>query len=106
VNDRLGKEAVMNASHRIARLVSASLIAGALAAPAAGARPAGPDPPSTSEPVVIEPAPPVVQGIDDGFDWASAAIGAGAAGGLVLLIGVGGSTYRQRHRHAGASRQV
>jgi hypothetical protein len=54
---------------------------------------------------VIEPEPaPVVQSVDDGFDWASAAIGAGAAGGLVLLIGVGGTTYRHRHEHIGVAR--
>ena len=46
-----------------------------------------------ARPVVTEPAP-VVPSVDDGFDWASAAIGAGAAGGLILLIGVGGTTYR------------
>ena len=44
--------------------------------------------------VVIEPEPPVAQSIDDGFDWASAAIGAGTTGGLILLIGAGGTTYR------------
>jgi len=38
-----------------------------------------------------------VQSADDGFDWASAAIGAGAAGSLILLIGVGGTSYRHRH---------
>jgi hypothetical protein len=90
----------MKVSHRITRLATASLIAGALAAPAASARPAPPDTPVPS----VEPAAPVVQSIDDGFDWASAAIGAGAAGSLVLLIGVGGSTYRRRHEHIGVAR--
>jgi len=90
----------MKVSNRITRLAAAGLIAAALAAPAASARPAGPDTPNTGEPVVIDPAPPVVQ-IDDGFDWASAAIGAGTAGGLVLLIGVGGTTYRHHHEHIG-----
>ena len=49
-------------------------------------------------PIVIEPdpAPPLV--VDEGFDWASAAIGASAAGGLILLIGAGGSTYYNRRR--------
>jgi hypothetical protein len=94
----------MKVSHRITRLATAGLIVGALAAPAASARPAGPDTPSTGEPVVIEPVPPVVQSVDDGFDWASAAIGAGAAGGLILLIGAGGSTYRHRHEHIGIAR--
>jgi len=94
----------MKVSHRITRLVTAGLIAGALAAPAASARPVT-DPPidNGSGPVVIEPAP-VTPSVDDGFDWASAAIGAGAAGGLILLIGVGGSTYRHRHEHIGVAR--
>ena len=93
----------MKISHRLTRLVTASLIAGALAAPAASARPVS-DPPiqNGSGPVVIEPAP-VVPSVDEGFDWASAAIGAGAAGGLILLVGVGGTTYRHRHDHIGVA---
>jgi hypothetical protein len=93
----------MKVSHRITRLAAAGLIAGALTAPAASARPAGPDTPG--EPVVIEPDPaPLVQSVDDGLDWASAAIGAGAASGLILLMGVGGTTYRHRHGHIGIAR--
>ena len=94
----------MKVSHRITRLAAAGLIAGALAAPAASARPVS-DPPidNGSGPVAIDPAP-VVQSVDDGFDWASAAIGAGAAGGLILLIGAGGTTYRHRHEHIGVAR--
>jgi hypothetical protein len=94
----------MKVSHRITRLAAAGLIAGALAAPAASARPAS-DPPidNGSGPVVIDPVP-VVQSVDAGFDWASAAIGAGAAGGLILLIGAGGTTYRHRHEHIGVAR--
>ena len=47
--------------------------------------------------------PPVVQSVDNGFDWASAAIGAGLAGGIVLLIVWGGVTYRHRHEHIGVA---
>jgi hypothetical protein len=91
----------MKVSNRITRLVTAGLIAGALAAPTASAVPAGPDAPNSGEPVVLESAPaPVVTGVDEGFDWTSAAIGAGAAGGLLLLFGVGGATYRHRQGHA------
>jgi hypothetical protein len=75
----------MKVSNRITRLVTAGLIAGALAAPTASAVPAGPDAPNSGEPVVLESAP---------------AIGAGAAGGLLLLFGVGGATYRHRQGHA------
>lgn len=81
-------------THRLARTVTVTVTAVALAAPAAGAMPAGPDPPSSG----AEGAPPVVQSIDEGFDPASAAIGAGAAGALILLVSVGGTTYRHRHR--------
>ena len=65
------------------------------------------DPPiqNGGEPVVIEPEPaPGVQTVDEGFDWDSAAIGAGAAGALVLLIGVGGTSYSRRHNHIGVAR--
>jgi hypothetical protein len=91
----------MQVSHRITRLVAAGLMAGALAAPAADARPAGPDPATSGEPVAVEAEPaPVVESVDEGFDWASAAIGAGVAGGLVLVMVVGGTGYRQRREHA------
>jgi len=97
----------MKVSHRISRLATAGLVAGAVAAPAASARPAPFDSPvpAGSEPVVIEPAPaPVVQSVNEGFDWDSAAIGAGAAGALVVLIGVGGTSYRRRHDDIGVAR--
>ena len=87
----------MKVPHRITRLVLVGLAVLALAAPVASARPAPADTPIPS----VEPAPPVVQSVDEGFDWASAAIGAGAAGGIILLISWGGVTYRRRHEHVG-----
>ena len=92
----------MKVSHRITRLVLIGLAVLALAAPAANAVPAGRDS-QPADRVVIEPAP-VVQPIDEGFDWASAAIGAGFAGGIILLISWGGVTYRHRHEHIGVAR--
>ena len=94
----------MKVSRSITRLVAVSLAAGALAAPtAASARPAPADPQPTDT-VVVEPdSAPVVQSVDQGFDWASAAIGAGGAGALVLLVSFGGVTYRHRHEHIGVA---
>jgi hypothetical protein len=93
----------MKVSHRITRLVLIGLAVLALAAPAASAAPAPADR-QPAERVVIEPdAAPVVQSVDTGFDWASAAIGAGIAGGVILLIVWGGVTYRHRHDHIGVA---
>jgi hypothetical protein len=81
-------------THRMARALVSGVAAIALAAPTAGAVPAGPDPSTPAE----DGTAPVVESIDEGFDWASAAIGAGGAGALMLLISVTGTTYRHRHR--------
>jgi hypothetical protein len=94
----------MNVSHRITRLVLIGLAVLAIAAPAASAVPAARDA-QPADRVVVEPdSAPVVQSIDNGFDWGSAAIGAGAAGAIVLLISFGGVTYRHRHEHIGVAR--
>ena len=65
----------------------------------ASARPAPVDTPTGP----IQAEPPVVQSVNEGFDWASAAIGAGFAGGIILLIGWGGVTYRHHHEHIGVA---
>ena len=92
----------MKVSTRITRLVLIGLAVLALAAPVAGARPAPVDTPDSGAPFVLDE--PVVQSVDDGFDWASAAIGTGIAGGVILLIVWGGVTYRHRHEHIGVAR--
>ena len=89
----------MKVSHRITRLVLIGLAVLAIAAPVASARPAPVDTPTG--PVPAEP--PVVQSVDNGFDTGSAAIGAGIAGGIVLLLVWGGVTYRHRHEHIGVA---
>jgi hypothetical protein len=81
-------------SHPIARLVTAGLVAGALAAPVAVAQPIVDPQTSESAPA----APPVVRTIDEGFDWGSAAIGAGGAGAAFVLLSLGGVAYGSRHR--------
>src|SRR4051794_41809402 len=91
----------MKVTHRITRLVLIGLAVLALAAPMASARPAPADTPTG--PIPAEP--PVVQSVNEGFDWASAAIGAGFAGGIILLIGWGGGTYPHPHQHIGGAHQ-
>jgi hypothetical protein len=46
----------------------------------------------------VPAAPVVVRTVDDGFDWGSAAIGAGGAGALVMVVALGGVAYTTRHR--------
>jgi hypothetical protein len=97
---------------RIARLAVAGLAAGALAAPtAAVARPAT-DAGATGDTnasavgagaaTETDSAPyqsPVVEQIDTGIDWGSAALGAGVGGVVILLSSAGVITYRRRHPH-------
>ena len=94
------KEARMSSRpHQLARLLTVAVTAAALAAPPALARPLdGPNEPVRPDPFDSVAEPPVVQQIDDGFDWGSAAIGAGGAGAIVVLISLGGVAYSSRHR--------
>lgn len=90
--------------HRIAPALATTLAIATIgiAAPAAGARlpddalraPAAP--PSTQV-VADTPTPTVTRTIDEGFDWGSAAIGAGGAG-IVLLLGAAGLTAANHRR--------
>jgi len=84
-------------SHAFPRALAVPLAGASLATPTAGASPAAPD---------RTPAPdaPVVQRIDEGFDWGSAAIGAGSAGVLIVLVSVGGVGYRNRRDRIGVAR--
>ena len=94
-------------AHRLSRVLAAGVTAGALAASPAVARPIdGPQDPVAPDPdrvaaVAPEQAPSrriVVPTVDDGFDWGSAAIGAGGAGALIVVVAFGGATYTTRHR--------
>ena len=73
----------------------AGLATGALAAPAAVAQPLDVQPRAAtgSEP----PDAPVVRTIDEGFDWGSAAVGAGGAG-AVLVVSFGAFAFVSRDR--------
>jgi hypothetical protein len=89
-------------SHRrtqLQRSLAAGLAATALAAPAAHAAP-NIEPSTGDAPASTEQGsgPPAVTTIDEGFDWGSAAIGAGGAGALIVLVSLGGFTYASRER--------
>jgi hypothetical protein len=86
-------------SRRLTRVLAIALTAGAVAAPSAVAGPAiGPDG-GNGAPVETapDPAPVIVRSVDQGFDVGSAAIGAGGAGALLVLISLGGYAWVSRH---------
>ena len=90
--------------NRLARITAVALAVGATAAPVADAKP-GPeltrnpesrDAPFAAAPATVRvPGPTVVVEADtQGFDWGSAAIGAGVVGGVLLLGAAGGASTR------------
>ena len=91
----------------IATTLSGAAIAGTLGAPAASAMPI--DPLGVGEPgdTQIVPAPPVAveTAPDAGFDLSSAAIGAAAGSGLLIVVlAAGGLAWRQPiTRHDGTA---
>jgi hypothetical protein len=99
------KEARMSST--TTRIAAAALAALALTAPAAYARPIN-DPPTTSATErdlsafdATPDAPVTVQATDDGFDWGSAGVGAGAVGGVILVaVGSFSAAHRVRMRIA------
>jgi hypothetical protein len=96
---------------QLRRSIAAGLAVAALAVPAAQAAPiiepgTGDTPGSAAldvTPIETEPAEPVTITVDEGFDWGSAAIGAGAAGALLALLSLGGYRFVSRS-HAGVAR--
>jgi hypothetical protein len=70
------------------RILAPAVAALALAAAPAHARPAIEAPNHNSAPQVAAPVTPP-QPSADGFDWGSAAIGAGGAAGIVALLSAG-----------------
>jgi hypothetical protein len=89
-------------SRRLTRAAAGALAITALAAPAASARPVDAPvgwkltPPAESRSQPPAPAPTVIRSADDGFDWGSAGIGAGAA--AIVLISLGGLRAHSRVR--------
>ncbi len=85
-------------SRRLAGMLTATLATSALAASPAAAGPAiGPD---GGDGVPPEPAPVIVRTVDQGFDVGSAAIGAGGAGALLIVVSLGGLAVASRHHRA------
>jgi hypothetical protein len=79
---------------RITRITAVALSAAACAAPAANAAPA-------PEPGGNKPGPqatPTVVTLDRGFDWGSAAAGAGGSASLLLVTAAGAFALTRRHR--------
>lgn len=87
-------------SRRFARLVVAALAVTALAAPGAVASPAI-DPAASGTRAPAPTQVPVVRTAEPGFDWGSAAVGAGGAGAIIVLISMGGVLYASRGRMRG-----
>ena len=95
-------------SHLFTRTLAAGVVAAALAAPPAMARPSDdartPVVRGGAATVVVEPepahatAPTVVRPIDSGFDWGSAAVGAGGSAALLVLLSLGGVLFAGRGR--------
>jgi hypothetical protein len=91
-------------SHRrtqLSRSLAAGLAVAALATPAAQAspmlEPGTGDTALSTEPAAAD-SPTITTTIDEGFDWGSAAIGAGAAGALLALVSLGGYKFVSRER--------
>jgi hypothetical protein len=87
------KEMTVNSStqrhRRYVRRITLTLLAALTLAPAVQARPD----PTTGASVAAEP---VVVETRDAFDWADAGIGAGAAGGIVVLAGAAAGAILHR----------
>ena len=89
-------------SRRLAGTLTAALATSALAASPALAGPAvGPDGGNgaATDPAPA-PAPVIVRTVDEGFDIGSAAIGAGGAGALLIVVSLGGLAVASRHHRA------
>jgi hypothetical protein len=89
-------------SRRLAGTLTAVLATSALAASPAVAGPAiGPDGGNGAVPEPAPaPAPVIVRTVDEGFDIGSAAIGAGGAGALLIVVSLGGLAVASRHHRA------
>jgi hypothetical protein len=88
---------------RITRNLSAGLVAIALAAPASQASPLL-EPGSGKAVGAPAETPAETTVIDEGFDWGSAAIGAGGAAVVVLLGAAGASALSPRRHGTGVTR--
>jgi len=93
-------------SHRRSQLtytLAAGLAAATLAASPAGASPML-EPGSDDLAPLPEYRASEVTTIDQGFDWGSAAIGAGGAGAVLVLVSIGGVALASSRTGGGATR--
>ena len=81
---------------RLIHTAAAALAIGALIAPAAHGMPAQDGGGHDASAGLPKTAEPVVTKLDPGFDWASAALGAGAGALVVSLLAAGGMTAGRR----------
>jgi hypothetical protein len=94
-------------SHRrsqLPRSLAAGLAAAALAAPAAHASPIIDPGSGHATPSAAADPPAVTTTIDEGFDWGSAAIGAGGAAAVLLLSAAGATALSPRRHRIGVIR--
>jgi hypothetical protein len=91
-------------TRRLSRTVAGALAVAALAAPAASARPIL-EPSGDPGSAAPEASAPTITPIaDQGFEWGSAAVGAGSAAAVLLLAAAGATTLSRRHHGVGAIR--
>ena len=102
----------MSRFHRLTRTIAGALAVTALAAPAASAFPGeqvqGSQGGNSRSALPVDsyaqaPRPTVTRTIDDGFDFGSAAIGAGGAAAVLLLSAAGASAATHRHHRVGVA---
>ena len=84
-------------TRRLARSVAVALAVTVIAAPTAAARPIGETHPIGIETGSATTPPTVITTTDSGLDWASAGLGAGAAGAIVLLSLAGVAVKARGH---------
>lgn len=85
------------------RAAVGGLALAALLAPPARARVPADQPGTQPAPATDVPTPTITRAVEHGFDWASAGIGAGGAGVVLLVTAAGATARSRRHRPPGVA---